>query len=177
MGTMEKTIPWVKVMLILTGWLLWLMEHCVKFISKSAYIQVALTSENFCTAAWNGFTLMIKNAARYGMGTAIGTVFMVFGCLVIGALTGASAYFFIGNYPDLQATQPIPPAIVCGVIATLIGMCFLSIFTFASDAIFQSFLLDEELRFAGNNRPDYMQEFAEVFKQRGKGGCCDCKCC
>jgi len=100
MGAAEKS-PCVKVMLILTGWLLWLMEHCVKFISKLAYIQVALTSENFCTAAWNGFTLMIKNAARYGFGNAIGCIFMAFGCVAIGAITGASAYFFIGNYPDL----------------------------------------------------------------------------
>lgn len=98
MGSAEKT-PIVKVLLILTGWLLWLMEHCVKFISKLAYIQVALTSDHFCTAAWNGFTLMIKNAARYGFGNAIGCVFMTFGCLAIGALTGAGAYFFIGNYP------------------------------------------------------------------------------
>lgn len=38
MGTMAKDIPWVKVALILTGWLLWLMEKCVKYISKIAYI-------------------------------------------------------------------------------------------------------------------------------------------
>ena len=38
MGTMAKDIPWVKVALALTGWLLWLMEKCVKYIAKGAYI-------------------------------------------------------------------------------------------------------------------------------------------
>jgi hypothetical protein len=50
-------------------------------------------------------------------------------------------------------------------------MLFLSIFSFSSDAIFMSFLLDEELRFAGNDRPQAMQEFAEEMKRRGRGGC------
>jgi len=63
-------------------------------------------------------------------------------------------------------TQPIPPAIVCGIFGSLVGMFFISIFTYASEAIFQSYLLDEELRFAGNNRPTDMQEFAEIYKQK-----------
>ena len=101
MGTLAKDIPWVKVMLALTGWILWLMEHCVKYISKLAYIQVVLTNESFFPSAWNAFTLMIKHCIRFGMGAAIGKIFMVFGCLVISGCTGASAYFFISNYPSL----------------------------------------------------------------------------
>ena len=101
MGTLAKDIPWVKVMLALTGWILWLMEHCVKYISKLAYIQVVLTNESFFPSAWNAFTLMIKHCIRFGMGAAIGKIFMVFGCLVISGCPGASAYFFISNYPSL----------------------------------------------------------------------------
>jgi hypothetical protein len=45
----------------------------------------------------------------------------------------------------------------------------MSVFSFSSDAILQSFLLDEELRFAGNSRPAEMEEFANTLKSRGKG--------
>jgi len=38
MGVMSKEIKLVKILLILTGYLLWLMENCVKYISKNAYI-------------------------------------------------------------------------------------------------------------------------------------------
>ena len=41
-GVAEKT-KFVKAMICATRYLLWLMEKCVKFISKNAYIQVALT--------------------------------------------------------------------------------------------------------------------------------------
>jgi len=47
MGTLEKTIPWVKVVTCLTGYCLWCLEKCVKYISKNAYIQIALTNESF----------------------------------------------------------------------------------------------------------------------------------
>lgn len=38
MGMMSREIKWVKVMLALTGWLLWLLENCIKYITKNAYI-------------------------------------------------------------------------------------------------------------------------------------------
>jgi hypothetical protein len=38
MGVVSKEIPIVKVLLVLTGYLLWMMENCVKYISKNAYI-------------------------------------------------------------------------------------------------------------------------------------------
>jgi hypothetical protein len=47
---------------------------------------------------------MIKHAIRFGMGAAIGKIFMVFGCLLISSMTGTAAYYFISNYPALQVT-------------------------------------------------------------------------
>jgi hypothetical protein len=38
MGMLSKEIKWVKVMLAITGWMLWLLENCIKYISKNAYI-------------------------------------------------------------------------------------------------------------------------------------------
>ena len=66
--------------------------------------------------------------------------------------------------------SPIGPVVVVTFISLMIANTFLSIFGFASDAILQSFLLDEQLRFQGSNRPEHMQEFADSFKN--KGGCC-----
>jgi hypothetical protein len=156
MGTMAKDIPWVKIMLALTGWLLWLMEHCVKYITKNAYIQIVLTNKHFFCAAWDGFTLLIKHAIRFGAGNTIGAIFMWFGCFLLAACTGTGSYYAISNIPELNVQQPIPPAVCCGIIGGVIGMLFLHIFSFSSDAIFMSFLLDEELGFNGNDRPEYM---------------------
>lgn len=38
LGVLDKAIPWVKVLITLTGYLLWLLENCIKYITKNAYI-------------------------------------------------------------------------------------------------------------------------------------------
>lgn len=38
MGTLSKELKWVKVLLVMTGYVLWLLEHCVKYMTKNAYI-------------------------------------------------------------------------------------------------------------------------------------------
>jgi len=167
----------VKALLCLTGYLLWLLDKCVKYMTKNAYIQIALTCDSFCKSAWNSFALMIKNAHRFGAGNSVGFVFNIFGiaCIMVG--TAGSGYLFLANYPDMVSVDdPIPPTVALGVISGLTGAMFLSIFSYSSDAILQAFLLDEELRFLGDNRPAYMMEFAEAMKKRGQGAC-ESSCC
>jgi len=165
----------VKALLCLTGYLLWLMENCVKYITKNAYIQIALTNNSFCKSAWNAFTLLLKHAHRFGLGNSIGFVYMLFGCICIAACNTVISYVFLTEYTSLDITEPFAPMVVVACVSVVIGFAFLSIFSFSSDAIFQAFLLDEELRFAGNDRPEYMQEFAAELKNRGKG-CCEGSC-
>lgn len=92
MGTLSKTIPWVKVLLAITGYMLWLLENFVKYMTKNAYIQVALQNTHFFRSAWNAFILVLKHAHLFGFGNAIGTVYMFFGCVLIMSATTACAY-------------------------------------------------------------------------------------
>merc|ERR1712183_963281 len=134
-----------------TGYLLWLMEKCVKFISKNAY--------------------------RFGAAASIGNIFMFSGMLMIMCVNGLLGYLLLTQFTIVTVNSPIPPVAAICVISGLIGYTFISIFSFTSDAILQSFLLDEELRFSGQNRPEYIAEFAEELKKRGQGccgGCCGC---
>ena len=173
--TMPQT-KLVKALICMTRYLLWLMEKCVKYITKNAYIQVALTCENFCKSAWNAFTLMLKHAHRFGAGNSIGFIYNLFGISCIAAATSGAGYLFITNYnATLKLTDPIPPTVALAIISATIGALFLSIFSYSSDAILQSFLLDEEMRFLGGDRPEAMQEFALAMKNRGKGAC-ECSC-
>jgi ABC-type phosphate transport system permease subunit len=160
----------VKVLLCLTGYCLWILEKCVKFISKNAYIQVALTNDWFCKAAWNAFSLIIANAARFGWATNVGSILTFFGISCIATINGVGAYFFLTETDYYNVQSPTWPVVVIVFISLMISNTFLSIFGFSSDAILQSFLLDEQLRFKGANRPEHMQEFAQSFKN--KGVCC-----
>jgi len=53
--------------------------------------------------------------------------------------------------PAAIISAPYFPCIIAGFIAVLVGAIFMSIYSFASDAIMQCFLTDEEL--AENGKP------------------------
>jgi hypothetical protein len=116
---------------------------------------------------------MLKNAHRFGFAASIGSVYMFFGAVFITVTTCFGTYGFLVNY-DMGITSPIPVIFVMAVIAIAISYQFLSIFSFSTDAILQSFLLDEELRFQGNSRPAHMQAFANSLSNKVNRmcGCC-----
>lgn len=160
----------IKALICITSYCLYLLEKCVKFISKNAYIQVALTNDFFCKAAWNAFALILANAARFGWATSVGAILNYFGVLCISAINSFGAYLFLTNTTYFEVQSPIAPVVVIGLISLFIANTFMSIFGFSSDAILQSFLLDESMKFQGVSRPEYMQDFANQLK--GGGGCC-----
>lgn len=133
----------IKVLMCITSYCLYLLEKCVKFISKNAYIQVALTNKFFCKAAWNAFALIIANAARFGWATSVGAILNFFGILCIASINSFGAYIFLTETTYFSVQSPIAPVVLIGVMSLFIGNTFLSIFGFSSDAILQSFLLDE----------------------------------
>ena len=160
----------VKCLLCYTGYLLWLLEKCVKFITKNAYIQVALTNDWFCKAAWNAFSLIIKNVATFGWLNTIGFVLNWFGVCGIACLNAFCSYIAltrIDHFSD-KITQPFVVTILIGLMTFFISKSFLSIFSFSMDAILQSFLLDEAMGFAGQSRPQSMDKFKETLDKNTK---------
>ena len=79
-------------MICYTGYCLWLLEKCIKFITKNAYIQVALCNTFFCKAAFNAFALILKNVHRFGWLHTIGFVLNWFGVCAVSGLNAWGAY-------------------------------------------------------------------------------------
>ena len=48
----------------------------MEFINKHAYIQIALKGDSFCTAAFEGFGLIIRNLGRFSMLALIGGILL-----------------------------------------------------------------------------------------------------
>lgn len=96
----EKAIPnnpCTKCIICCLRCCIWCLDKCVKFITKNAYIQIALTNNNFCTAAWLTFCLIVRNAARFGIISGIGAILMFVGKALIIVLSGWIAYLIIMN--------------------------------------------------------------------------------
>ena len=168
----------VKCLLCCTGYCLSCLERCVKYITKNAYIQIALTSKSFCPAAWNGFLLIVKNAIRYGVTHSMGCIFMFLGKLFIICATVCLCFLMLTQWeqPKKAISTPYAPCFVAGVIGYCIASVFMSVFSFASDTILQCFLLDEELAASGDrlpgNRPPIMNTFIKDPKLKKRGCCC-----
>lgn len=177
----SKDNPVVKCLLCYTSYCLACLERCIKFITKNAYIQVALTSKNFCRSAWNAFLLVVKNMGRFGAVHTIGAIFMFLGRIFIICVTVVCCYIMLTQWPEPKSkiSAPYFPCIVAGFIGYLVGAVFISVFSFACDTILQCFFLDEELvkqkgRPPGN-RPKLMNDFVDVAENgKGKGCCCCC---
>ena len=152
-----------------TTYLLDCLERFIKFISKNAYIQIAITGKNFCAAAWNAFILILKNMVRFGTANSIGFIFNVLGVAFIAAVNGLVVYAMLHYIPAYKglAQNWIAPAVVGVLQGVLIGGMFMSVFSFASDTILQSFLVDEELGRPDGMRPAIMNQFIEGVEDKG----------
>lgn len=147
----------VKAIMCCTRCLLYCLDKYMKFITKAAFIQIALHNTSFCTASFASFYLMLRNAGRFGSAVVVGWIIMMLGK---GTIMASSAYITIlivqAKYPMVQ--EPFLPAIIIAMVAYFVGSLFLSIFGFASTAILHCFLLDEETG-DGKLTPDSLKSF------------------
>lgn len=165
---MTKTNPVMKFIFCCVGCCLLCVDRCVKHITKNAYIQIALTSENFCVSAWLTFWLIVRNCLRFSMVSSIGWILMFVGKVTICTLSGWIAYLIIMNAAVLkdQVYSPVFPIIVVVGIAYLISSIFLSLFSFSSTTILHCFILDSELAEKSGGKssthtPESLQPFIE----------------
>lgn len=84
-------------------YVLWCLEQYVKFITKNAFIQIALKGQDFCAAAWGSFCLVMRNAGRFTASTVVGMIMMLLGK---GTIMGLSCYltFVVVSHaaPDIE---------------------------------------------------------------------------
>jgi uncharacterized membrane protein len=93
----------------------------------------------------NAFLLIMKNALRFGTANSIGFIFNVLGVIFIAMCNGLAAYAML-HYVDMWknlTSNWIPPVVVAVLQGFLVGRMFMSVFSFSSDTILQSFLVDE----------------------------------
>ena len=122
-------------------------NKCMEYINKHAYIQIALKGDSFCTAAFEGFGLVIRNLGRFSMLALVGGIFSVVGTIFITVGSCIIGYFLITEVPyfNEELNSCVLPVVCFGIIGFIMGRVTMSIFSVSGDALIHSFLLDEEL--------------------------------
>ena len=119
----------------------------MEFINKHAYIQIALKGDSFCTAAWEGFALIVRNLGRFSTLAMIGSLFTTIGTIFISVCSAIIGYFLITEVPYFadELNSCVLPVVVFLIIGFIMGLVTMSIFGISGDALMHAFLLDEEL--------------------------------
>lgn len=152
----------------------WCLEKVLKFINKNAYILTAIYGYNFCKAAMQAFSLILRNIIRVAVVDKV-TDFIVFigKLVVVGAVTVLAYYFFSGDLANaipidqisyyLKAYNPslnfyLIPVIIIAVGSFVIASGFFSVYSMGVDTLFLCFLEDLERNDGSAEKPFYMSK-------------------
>merc|ERR1712004_406198 len=142
------------------------LEKCIKFLSRHAYIQVALLGQGFCTSAWNAYGLICRNILRFGILSGLGRVTNIIGKLLITASTAVLGFLILqGMHP--QIGSPYLLVFIYGVLGYLSGSLFINVFGIAVDTMLQCFIATEEMKIDSSFVPAKLKAFVDSHEAKG----------
>lgn len=121
-------------------------ERIVKFISKLGFIQVVISSDNFCVSCVKAVSLFLQNPMKFGLLHLLGSTFTFIGKVFICGASGIIGYFIISE--DERVSREINSklfiVIIFSIIGYLISALFYMVYGIAADAIILCFFRDKE---------------------------------
>jgi len=123
--------------------MLWCFEKCLKFLTKHAYIQVALLGQNFCKSAKKAFFLILRNALRFAIFAMLGGVINMLGVALIVSFTMFLGYHILqAMHPDVS---PIAPMMCLLMMSYVVARLFMMVYHLVCDTMMQCFIITEEM--------------------------------
>lgn len=117
------------------------IEQCVEFISKNVYIDIALTSNNFCESVTSIFEILVRHGAAFAILNGATYIFQIVGMASITATCGLLAAYMLthGDYADPGSDKyianPTVGIIICCILAIIVAWSFMAVFDMTSDTI------------------------------------------
>ena len=123
------------------------IEKVLEYINKHAYIMISIKGDSFCTAAWEGFALMVKNLGRFSVLTLLGKLFSNIGTIFITVASGIIGYFVIENYGFIvdDIDSAFLPVFCMVMVGLIIGLVTMNVFGMSADTLLFCFLIDEDI--------------------------------
>ncbi|RWS25920.1 choline transporter-like protein 1 [Leptotrombidium deliense] len=124
----------------------WIIEKCVMFINKNAYIEIvirsAINGESFCKSAQRAFQTLAQNALRVITVNSVGD-FLLF----LGKVSVVTATIFIGVELLKDKASSLhyswSPLILCALFAYFVSHCFLAVYEMTIDTLLLCFCEDQ----------------------------------
>jgi len=146
------------------AWTTTCLKEILEHLTKNAYIDIAITSNDFCTAARSatmmvlelGGAMMVLNGATF--------VFTVFGTILIALGSGAFTYAlstqgtFIDNESQFDIANPVAPMFVACGIGALTALSFMHVFDMTSDTLLYCYGYDLRSGSSAETAPTELKE-------------------
>ena len=137
-------------------------DRFLRFLTRNAYIYMALSGESFCSSALNAFVLILKNHAKFAFVDGIADVFMFLAKFFIASATTALSWLLMGVMTEVG--DVFFPLFVIFLLSYMIGSTFIAVFDISANTILQCYLLDKEIaRSNGLQDPDHVPPTMEKF--------------
>jgi hypothetical protein len=121
-------------------------EKFLKWCNKNAYIDVAITSKWFCSAAFDVMEFIAKNGPTIALLNGACTLFTYAGLMLISVSTSLISYYLIVSnerWTDETSEHHVSsPGAVCGLVfigSLFIAYAFMQIFDHTADTLLYTF--------------------------------------
>ncbi|XP_018567705.1 choline transporter-like protein 1 [Anoplophora glabripennis] len=144
---------------------LYCFEKILKYLSRNAYVEVAIYGYTFCEAGQQAFKLLSSNLLRVAAINSVGDFVLFLGKVVVVLVTVLIGIKILQNKEGVQHIWV--PLTLAGLFAYLISHCFMTVYEMAIDTIFLCFCEDCEQN-DGLSRPYFMSRGLMEFVDNSK---------
>ncbi|KAG1693828.1 hypothetical protein DVH05_022930 [Phytophthora capsici] len=149
---LQKSNVVLKVVMKIVQCCLWCLEKCLRFLSKNAYILIAMKGHSFCSSAKDAFKILLSNIAQVG---AVSTVtFLLLGAGKVAVALSCAIVTFVYLEKNNEAygvggahelSSPMAPIILALILGWFVASTLLGVYEMAIDTILLCFCEDKEV--------------------------------
>ncbi|TYZ65010.1 hypothetical protein PybrP1_004108 [[Pythium] brassicae (nom. inval.)] len=160
----------VKVAMKAVQCCMWCLEKCLKFLSKNAYIMVAMNGRGFCTSAKDAFKTILSNLGQVGTISMVSFLLLGAGKVAIAIACTIAMFAYLEAKPKefgvggpREIASPLAPILLTLLLAWFVASSFLGVYEMAIDTILLCFCQDRQVNKASGQffMSDRLRKFVD----------------
>lgn len=155
----------VKIIIACGECILKCIEKIVDYINSAAYAYMAVTGNNFCSSAWNGFLLNVKHCMEFAFANTLAKVFILLGKVALTVGNCFSFLFILKHVTKSQVNSVAGPVVIVGIISFFIASLFLGIFETAVMSLMTCLSIDTEVNKEAKYGPQTFRDKADAINK------------
>jgi len=144
---------------------LYLFEKFLAFLTRNAFIEVAIYGESFCRSGQQAFKMLSNNALRVAAINSVGDFVLFLGKVFVVLTTVLIGTKIFEHKEGLQHMWV--PIALAALFAALVSHCFITVYEMVIDTIFICFCEDCEMN-DGISKPYFMSKGLMEYVENSK---------